>query len=116
MSDTIEPALSATEWGVLLATGGVWAPSPVQGGLRVTIGDEGDLVVDNPSDRDSLCSISRAAAPMVIAALNFQMADDDPRKITRATLELLREVDCCPYHRDSVRALADALESYLPPT
>lgn len=63
--------------------------------------------------------------PQVIAFANAALPDSDPRKITRETVATLRNHAYYSKHgdahgrlamtADALAALADALESYLPP-
>lgn len=92
MTDKIEPALSAQRWRDDVIPGGVAAPY----------------------------WIFAEQAPEFIALLNHALPNDDPRKITRETLDELRSVVRTHEHDrgGSVAAeiaFLDALESYLPP-
>lgn len=118
MSEKIEPALTATEWSELLAP-------PVDS-------HQGIQHVGNCD----ICSGQHYGAAR-IAIANYLLPDSDPRKITRETIALLRAAaHACSeddYYiaaylgradyfwgretllADHFAAIADALESYLPP-
>lgn len=92
MSEKIEPALSAEEWA-----------RKREDGL--------DLYDDFVSDRPG-------SGPRIIAAINDDLPDDDSRKITREwVIELRRVAQAFPSLGElrEIAAMADALESYLPP-
>ena len=69
----------------------------------------------------SFAEKGRAHAAMAVA--NDALSDDDPRKITREKIEMIRaaansvadEVVEGSHRVTDLRAFADALESYLPP-
>lgn len=114
VSGMIEPALTASEWSIYERMG-------EDTRLR-TVGDVLSKPILFPVD------VSRA-----IAALNFSLPDSDPRKITRTTIDAIREgAFDVEYERGrglikspqeasdelakQLFSIADALESYLPPT
>lgn len=108
MNDTIEPALNAEGWETLTPLSGVdWRAIGQQFG-----------VLGSP--------------PTLIALANAALPDSDPRKITRAAVEVIRKFAYWHHHaavpamperyQYLARAeisyallLADALASYLPP-
>lgn len=102
MNGKIEPALTPQEWRELARP--AYAP-----GKDARIGFTGILYPKRPL--------------AVIAALNDALPDNDPRKITREWVTRLRKwaADCEAQYGpwqldpDEARAMADALESYLPP-
>lgn len=113
MTDRIEPAIPAEHWRNLAALG--------ERGPRLALWDEFTTSERKPD------------MPAVIALANAALPDDDPRKITREWVTLLRFVADCS-ERDSIalynereadkdgsqaiaslRAMAAALESYLRP-
>lgn len=94
MTDRTEPALTPEQWQ--------WARD---GALDV-------------------CSLyyTKGTAGAVIAIVNDELPDTDPRKITRAKVELLRDaildwnpIGYPPFTKGSLKAFCAALESYLPP-
>lgn len=97
MADKIEPALTAEDWSVCIrARGG--SPTP-------DAGEVAELVRE-------------------IALANYDLPDSDPRKITREMVAFLRswQKECAESYNSNMEddaptyaALADALESYLPP-
>lgn len=105
MSDTpkIAPALSAEEWRRAL---------------------DNEFVMQDMAKRFATGREGTTAG--MIALLNAMMRDDDPRKITRERVDLLRKAaemieieydarDNESYEVVTLRAFADALASYLPP-
>lgn len=123
MSDKIEPALTAEEWGMRA----FWRSKHMvdvdhlDGGLCVRVNAGGG----NP-DR-GIGTIPPEEIPALIAIANAVLPDSDRRKITRETIELLRAAgDRLPgkfanspdpdEQGLAIHALAVALESYLPPT
>ena len=111
MADHIEPALSAEEWE---------APQDVVDGyIDLEVSGVVDVTIDskrNPRGTRAL-----------IALLNHDLPDSDPRKITREAVELLRGIVADTregeklgerwgvFDPDAVERLADALEAYLKP-
>lgn len=96
MTDPIEPALTPEEWK-----------------------NEGDPVVDGYIDWDTQIVDVRSRAlddkrfiPGLIALANAALPDDDPHKITREMVRLLRDT---AEEYDYLTPIADALASYLPP-
>jgi hypothetical protein len=130
MSDRIEPALTLEEWAN--ADGPtydrpycmIFPADAASGGIVVSVGSERAWVA--PQD-----------LPPAIALANAALPDDDPRKITHDMVAAIRDVadtldrvcgakmiGSVQVHgpagsayllRDDFGAIADALESYLPP-
>lgn len=94
MSERITPALTPEEWEYAMH-------EDVRDGLAYEV--------------TYLWGRSRQAGAIALA--NAALPDDDPRKITRERVNILRELWAeCPYeYQTALRELADALESYLPP-
>jgi hypothetical protein len=115
MSDQIEPALDEHEWRNW--TTGIVEPC----GIPFAIGAACDAIA---------YSLDRNPAKL-IALANAALPDDDPRKITRDRIKLMRDAggsilsahaeycvgEECGCHDDmrALDAFAVALESYLPP-
>lgn len=124
MTDTpkLEPALTAQEWAAKCVEGRE-ASSVLEDdslpGVRI---EDGVLKLDT-WDPGVAGEVPPERAAAVIALLNDTLRADDPRKITRERVRLLRAlttdmrtIDLTPAQLDvELRALADALESYLPP-
>lgn len=103
MTDRIEPALTATQWASVYAV--------KRAGIL----------------QDTLLTLDTADLGLagLIAAANAALPDSDPRKITRAMVEEIREAAASHAAYDSlpqfaalaarVQRIADALSSYLPP-
>src|SRR6185503_9219483 len=109
MSGKIEAALSAADWPSRAANyktdkGDLAIASAWGDGLRITEADAntGKMVHVN---------VPHALLPAIIALANEQLRDADPRKITRARLELAGRIDAEMEFYD----FAAALESYLRP-
>lgn len=118
LTKAIQPALTAEEW-------------------RGALGDNGQFISDaafitaRPGESLTIsATIYREVAPRVMALANAALPDDDPRKIRRFHVDLLRRatdelteggpgrtVDPNEYQLGiaAVLELADVLESYLPP-
>lgn len=121
MSEKIKPALTEQEW----------RDGRVQfvGLPELVFHDDGDgmeFVVRAPdgtiSEKLKFSLAPDVDLPALIALANASLPDSDPRKITREWVRELRGVaedyeyrglDPNPY--DTLRGIADALESYLPP-
>jgi hypothetical protein len=107
MTGRIEPALTKEEWATLREQ--VCSNEGVAAWL------------------DECYQPDEVGAVRIIAAMNYRLPDSDPRKITRARVDALREVareidaenkgmiTQCGWADDFLNGLADALESYLPP-
>lgn len=122
MSDRIEPALDAEEWESKVARRGAGYPS------FIAMPEPGLTVVGAASayEHEQSVEVVTGAIPALIALANAALPDDDPRKITRSTVNELRAVaaqlptmGAGPNGEDipdpDLSHLADALESYLPP-
>lgn len=103
MSERIEPALTEREW-ILLA---LWLAGKMPGGKV-----PGMVIRDLPDAH-------RVGA---LAIANAMLLPDDPRKITRHAIAVLRETSSAIGHgnashfqADWLATFAEALESYLPP-
>lgn len=122
MSDAIEPALTREEWASLEYDGRARVYEAIEGLPPSTV-----LHVT-----DDLNVFGRDDLPALIALANAALPADDPRKITRAHVALLRDPhtqDCsmwwlsdypgaqqCDCGGDErLDALADAIAAYLPP-
>ena len=122
MSDEtkIAPALTPEEWREKLAVRAdgtaLWPISiTFLSALHIQITRDIDFTAEKPATLTALIALANAALP-----------DDDQRKITRTKLDLLREAaEMISQEYDApgndstmvvgLRALADALASYLPP-
>jgi hypothetical protein len=108
MTEKMEPALSALEWKEALA----WPHGIVD--YLVAPAQQVGFGSDSPADLRALIAIANVALP-----------DDDPRKITRHTLWLIRKLREDAYidaqhpgalqFMREVDALVEGLASYLPP-
>jgi hypothetical protein len=116
MTDRILPALSAAAWREVREYLASNSPIPLGEYLQAIVDDQQET---------ARWSLENTAAGM-IAALNDALPDSDPRKITRETVRYLRELanflESVSEERTGIaepemqlRAIADALESYLPP-
>jgi hypothetical protein len=118
MTDRIEPALSADEWKASsFKLGAEWWDGTVSG-------DEESVHIESGTDpQESAGPIRGPRLASLIALANAALPDSDPRKITRARVDALRFAasslrhECGSDDEDArdVEAIADALESYLPP-
>jgi hypothetical protein len=120
MTDRIEPALGESWWARL--SRGV-SDVIAQDGRLIAKGDRDAHVAGIPA----LSVVPSEEPHAAIAFLNSYLPKSDPRKITREHVkqlrlvaEHLRATDSdlvgeTMVARDTLRALADALESYLPP-
>lgn len=147
MSEKIEPALAAEVWAKIrqYKNHGLFAVIALEGGNDTEIGAIASRATRcgdwDAAERED----NRKREAAAIAALNDALPDDDPRKITRDKIRLLREtvgefavqwqIDLEHLEAEVARAatkggrvrakevervvglvaLADALESYLPP-
>lgn len=102
MADKIEPALTSEEWR---------KPSL-------------DIIAEQITDQYGHIEWDPHSPEKVIAAANALLPDSDPRKITREMVAFLRswQKECAESYNSNMEddaptfaALADALESYLPP-
>ena len=91
MSDSIEPAIDAKTWGEIIAAGG-----PAK---------HNSIVADAAPDEYAFC----------LALFNAALPDDDPRKITWAMVDDLRDMSRRTTTAGRRHQIADALASYLPP-
>jgi hypothetical protein len=122
MSERIAPALTPDEW----AAKETRTPDHVR--VALLVDEDGTFleVGDGRSSADTWL-IASEGMPQTIALANAALPDSDPRKITRARVDALREVareidaenkgmiTQCGWADDFLNGLADALESYLPP-
>lgn len=106
MSEKIEPALTPEEWAKVVAE---HTETPFSAPTSIYY----DLIGGNPD-----------GCAEIIALNNFVLPHDDPRKITREKLKVMRAAadsikdEFGIGHDDeysTLYSLADALESYLPP-
>lgn len=108
----IEPTLTAEEWA---AGRVVWRDAEVEW----RAGESFDISYRIPDEVPTAQPDDRSSVAQMIAVANAALPDSDPRKITRKTVVMLRESsedDHAAYvNFGKLRALADALESYLPP-
>lgn len=104
MTEKIEPVLSRDEWARV-----------AKDSVRVTLA----FPAEAPDETDERLMITAEWAPDLIALANHGLPDSDPRKFTRAWIDLLNRAanvggaDGADQH--ALKALANALESYLPP-
>ena len=103
MSEKIEPVLSREEWE------------------RVSRDDE-RVTLEFPADDelpDERIMVTAEWAPDLIALANHGLPDSDPRKIRREWIDLLNRAakgnDTNGADHRALKAVAEALESYLPP-
>lgn len=120
-----EPALTAQEWAA--QNDGEAEPFAVRGSYEISREHHNDGLRLNGE------WVPATTLPALIAFANAALSDSDPRKITRDWLRTLRseakyvgsgglesEYEDEPYRsmgqrEAALRAIADALESYLPP-
>lgn len=121
----VQPALTPDEWArnaVHFSEGDFYGARidgpPSQMCLTLDVFDA-DRSADMRSDEVAVANL-----PALIALANAALPDGHPAKITREWVALLREVALTheaesgdDWHDDvaPIRAIADALESYLPP-
>lgn len=114
----IEPALSAEEWAIGMVVRGEEFDGD---GMHAQVNSVLGFMVDNycPETQSSHQDPNHLAA--IIALANAALPDDDPRKITRQDLAMLRRAggefidrgDCDALER--LHRLRAVLASYLPP-
>jgi hypothetical protein len=123
MTDHIEPALSAGQWAAFPMNQRVTLGDPAdRKAIRVVADDGGVGVIDGWGESSS------APPAVVIAVANHIFPDSDPRKITREMvgglrsraeeyrgLERIQQPGDWAGDALFLDAVADALESYLPP-
>jgi hypothetical protein len=93
MPNEVNPALTPEQWRVLLDRRPVFynCVEAEYDGETVTLREEKDCLEDGATPRE--LDITKREKHFVMAVMNATMWNDDPRKITRTDVELLRELE-----------------------